>query len=649
MVAVQNSTGQLLVYVVTIDMPDPKQEPQMTSGPKISIENIMASVPHRSPNDSNLQNDDSMLYDGSSHSLSHLVIFPTSDIEKALQLQPTIVAFYTPVINPMGMATNGQLGMTTVRRWHVVSTERKFHPNFDSIQSKSSSSNLSRRTELQRLGDVHLDQIITTVQKIDGGEHLALGGADGSVALYDPNSLTPLYMASDSAEVTSMAQTGFVFPSYSCGLKVAVSTNACVAVSLANDGKMQLTHAEHPSGLTYDSTDSTRTEAAMAAIILSFARSFYSQVSWNDIMLLVTQHLDHMHYPQLIQSTFKDLLSDKDFILGPELEKNTSKPIVARVLSLLASLGHDPSTDQRSHASMLSWLTLNIRSCVLNFMRILSSVTQSGGVEWKDPEVCEIACNNIRWTLDLCKFIVDDLFEMADDNNTNPPPAPETQPQQSADLERTSTRLLLVSIWPRSFLKMIARILRGFVRATQDPKTTLSPEAAPAFSRMAELIEASPLKMEPLEQLLSGVDKMVQQFYTVAGLSDREQADTERFILSHGQIPQALQDVVPRILQNVLPMTRGKIDRLGLYMEDYSWLGIRKDRKTRAFKRDFVVDVHRKRVMRKKGLGKVRRCVRCGSISADLVRMRHWPQYLQNQILRCVCEDVFAVVGEEDI
>jgi mediator of RNA polymerase II transcription subunit 16, fungi type len=110
-----------------------------------------------------------------------------------------------------------------------------------------------------------------------------------------------------------------------------------------------------------------------------------------------------------------------------------------------------------------------------------------------------------------------------------------------------------------------------------------------------------------------------------------------------------LQDVVPRILQNVLPATRGKIDRLGLYMEDYSWLGIREDRKTRAFKRDFVVDVHRKRVMRKKGLGKVRRCVRCGSVSADLVRMRHWPQYLQNQILRCVCEDVFAVVGEEDI
>ncbi len=635
------------MYVVTIDMPDPRQDPQMVSGPKISSRNVRASISYRSPTDQNSSNDESLLFDASSHFLSHLQVVPTSDIEKALQLPPTIVAFYTPVINPMGMVNDGQLGITTVRRWHVVSSECKLHPNFDSMQSKASKSTLSRRTDLQRLEDVHINQIITTVQKLDGGEHLALAGADGSLALYDPNSLAPLYMANDCAEVTSLAQTGFVFPSYSRGLKLSVSPNACVAASFSDGGKIQLTHVEHPSGLAYNSSDPAIIEAAIAAIILSFARSFYSQVSWNDIMLLVNQHLDPMLFPELMQSTFKDLFNDRDFILGPELTNNTSKPIVARVLSLLASLGHDLSKDQRSHASMLSWLCLNIRSCASNFMRIFSSITQNGGVEWKDPEVCEIACNNIRWTLDLCKLIVDDLFEMAD-QNTNSAPAPEKESQPAADSQAT-TKLLLVSIWPRSYLKMIARILRGFVRATQDPKTTLSPEAAPAFSRMAELIEASPLKMEPLEQLLSGVDKMVQQFYQVSGMSGRDKADTERFILSHGQIPEILQDVVPRILQNVLPMTRAKIDRLSLYMEDYSWLGIRGDRKTKGFKRDFVVDVHRKRIMRRKGLGRVRKCVRCGSISADLVRMRHWPQYLQTQVVRCVCEDVFAVVGSEDL
>lgn len=516
------------------------------------------------------------------------------------------------------------------------------------MQSKTNSSTLGRKTDLQRLEDVHINQVITAVQKVDGGEHLALGSADGSLALYDPNSLTPLYMGNDSAEVTSMAQIGFVFPP-SRGLNLAVSPNACVAASLANDGKIQLTHVEHPSGLTYDSTDPATVEAAVAAIILSFARSFYSQVSSNDIMLLVTQHLDPIHHAQLIQSTFKDLISDKDFIPGPELG-NTSKPTVARVLSLVASLGHDPSTGQRSPASMLSWLSLNVRSCALTSMRIWQSVNQNGGVEWKDPEVCEIACNNIRWTLDLCKFIVDDLFEMADHhhhhhhNNNYSPPAPERESHQSAD-PQTITKLMLVSIWPRSFLKTIARILRGIVRATQDLRTTLSPEAAPAFSRMAELIETSPLKIESLEQLLSGVEKMVHQSHQVRGMSDRDKADTERFILARGQIPEALQDVVPRILQDVLPMTRGKMDRLNLYMEDYSWLGIREDGKTRAFQRGFVVDVHRKRVLRRKGLDQFRKCVRCGSISADLVRMRHWPQYLQTQILRCVCEDVFAVVG----
>ncbi len=616
----------------------------MITGPKISIENIRASVPYRTPKDSNAQSDESMLFDASSQFLSHLEIVPTSDIEKALQFPPTIVAFYTPVITPMGMANDGQLGMTTVRRWHVVSAEHKLHPSFDSMQSKTNSTTLSRRTDLQRIEDVHINQIITTVQKIDGGEHLALGSADGPPALYDPNSLAPLYMANDSAEVSSMTQTGFVFPPYSRGLNLAVSPNACIVASSSNDGKMQVMHVEHPSGLTYDSTDPTTVEAAIAAIILSSARSFYSQVSLNDIMLLVTQHLDPIHYPQLIQSTFKDLFGDKDFIPGPELG-NTKKPIVARVLSLVASLGHNPSTDQRSPASMLSWLSLNVRACALTFMGILQSVNQNGGVEWKDPEVCELACNNIRWTLDLCKFIVDDLFEMADDKVI--PDASETGSHQPAGSHNT-TKLLLVSIWPRSFLKMIARILRGIVRVTQDPKATLALEAEPAFSRMAELIESSPLKMESLEQLLSGVDKMVLQFYQVREMTDRDKAETERFLLSHGEIPEVLQNVVPRILQDVLPMTRAKMDRLSLYMEDYSWLGIREDRKTKVFKRDFVVDVHRKRILRRKGLDRFRKCVRCGSVSADLVRMRHWPQFLQTQVLRCVCEEFFAVVGWGD-
>lgn len=617
----------------------------MTTGPKITIENVRASVPYKQPKDANAQDDESMLFDPTSHFLSHLEIVPTTDVEKALQLPPTITAFYTPVINPTGIITDGHLGTTTVRRWHVISSEHKLHPSFDLVQSRANTSSFSRRPDLHRLDDIHLNQIIITVQKIDGGEHIVLGGADGSLALYDPTSLTPLYMANDGVDVTSMAQAGFVFPSYPSELNRSVSPNACVAASLTADGKMQLTHVLHPSGLAFDSTNGAAVEAAIAAMILSFARSFYSQASWNDIMLLVTQHLDPIHYPQLTQSIFKDLFSDGDFM--PELA-NPSKPLIARALSLTASLGYYPSTNQRTLASMLSWLSLNIRFCALNFMRIWSSVKQNGGVEWKDPEVCEIACNNIRWTLDLCKLIVDDLFDMSDDQK-RPSVLPSGSDSAAAADSVPISQLLLVSFWPRSFLNMIIRILRGFVWAPQDPKSPLSPDAAPAISRMAAIVEACRLKMEPLEQLLSGAEKIIQQSYQLSGMSDREKADAERFILSHGQIPEVLQDVVPRILQDVLPTTRPKMDRLSLYMEDYSWLGIREDRKTKAFQRDYVVDIHRKKVMRRKGLGKIRRCVRCGSISAELVRVRHWPQYLQTQILRCVCEDVFAVVGSEEL
>jgi mediator of RNA polymerase II transcription subunit 16, fungi type len=616
-------------------MPDPRQDPHLTTGTKLSVENVRPSVPYQGLRNPHDQDDDPLLFDGSSHLLSHLEIIPTSDIEKALQLPPTIVAFYTPVVNALGMVNEGQLDMTTIRRWHVVSTEPALHPNFDAIPPKVKSTSSGRTTDLQRLEDVHINQIITTVQKIDSGELLALGSADGSLAMYDPTSLTQSYMAQGSNEVTSIAQAGFTFPSFARGLHLSVSPNACVAASITNDGKMQLTHIEHPNGVAYGPLDSSSTEAAMAAIILSFARSFYSQVSWNDILLLVTQTLQPTQYPQLTQSALKDLIGDRDFIHGQDLEKVPQKPIVSRMLSLAASLGHNLSHNHRNPASMLSWLTLNIRFCALTFMMIWASVKQNGGLEWKEPEVCELACNNIKWTLDLCKFMVDDLFEMVD--------------RDSSSDDTSITKLLLLSIWPRSFLKMIARILRGFVRATQDPNTTLSPEAAPAFSRMAELIESSPLKMESLEQLLSGADKLIMLSYQARSMSDRDKAETERYILSHGAVPEVLQDVVPRVLQDVLPMTRKNMDRLALYMEDYSWLGIRgEEKKTRAFKREFVVDVYRKRVLKREELGRYRRCVRCGSVSKDLVRVRSWPGYLQQQILRCICEDVFAVVGGDE-
>lgn len=640
MIAAQNTARQLLVVVVTLDSHDPRQDSQTTSGPRMSIENVRASVPYQNSKHSNVQNSSPTLLDSSSQFLTHLEIVPTSDVEKALPFPPTIVAFYTPVKNPLSLANHDQLDFTTVRRWHVVSSEYKLHPDFDSMQSKTGSHAPSGRTDLERRDDVHLNQIITTVQKIDGGEYLALGNSDGSLALYDPNSLAPLYATTDSVAVSSMAQSGFIFPPYSGGLNLSISPNGCIAASLADDGEMQLTCVEHPTGLIYDPTDPTRLETTITSIILSFARSFSSGVSWNDIMLLVHKHLDPEYYPQLIQSTLRALFTDRESINGPDVGKPIN-PIVSRVLSMAASLGFDPSTDQRNRSSMLSWLTLNIRSRALTSTSILLSLNVNGGVEWKDPEVCEIACNNIRWTLDLCKFIVDDLFEMADQQAL---PVPDGKASQSETDSQSMTKLLLVSSWPRWFLKMVPRVYRGFVRATQDSNRTLSPEAAPSFTRMAELIEASPLKMEPLEQLLANVDKIVQKCYKLNGTSDQAKADLERYMLANGQIPEELQDVVPRILRDVLPTIRDRMDRLSLYMEDHSWLGIREDKKTQAFKTEFVVDVHRKNIMKRKGLGKVRQCGRCGSISRDLARVRRWPQYLQTQMSRCVCDDSFAIV-----
>lgn len=144
--------------------------------------------------------------------LSRLLVIPTSDIDKAVKLAPIILAIYTSTNRTDIPANDGSPAYSVVCRWTVAAKERTLHARFDDFASKTSMPTDLGQVDLARLDDFRIEQLIISVQQIEGEGAIAITTQDGSVAFYSPASMTQLYMNADPYEVAGLSQAGFVFP-----------------------------------------------------------------------------------------------------------------------------------------------------------------------------------------------------------------------------------------------------------------------------------------------------------------------------------------------------------------------------------------------------------------------------------------------------
>ena len=640
MIVAQNSKKQLLVFYAHVEFFEPQKDRRPKTPVEIAVEVVKAPLSFQDPGYEIAPNDGSMLFDSKTHILSDLEIVAPSEVDGTPRQPPTIVAVYTPPLNALGLVNDGHLAVSTIRRWQVITTEPTLHPNFDLVQPKRPSKPLNSKRGLQRLEDIHIDQIITKVQRIDNSEHLVLGVADGSVTFYDSTSLDPVYVSSNLSEITNLCQTGFTFSTFPKGLNTIISPNGCALATLSSDNKVHLTHLENLTGLASNSGDPEAVEASLAALTLTLARAFVSQTPPTDILFFVNEVLDQNLHARLVQGLLKDILGDREFLAPRDSLANPIwRVIVPRVFGLISAHDYELETGQCSTTAMFSWLALAIRSGAMTFLQVWRSVNQNGGAEWKDPDLGDLACSNIQWTLDLYKSIVDDVFEMIDGESHTFKAG--MKPPSSINL----TKLLLMFSSSRTWLIMTSNIFHNLVHKTHGPEISISPAAAPNIERMAKMIDQCSLKMEAFAHLLSDVDKIIQKFYEGAGMTDSQRADNERYILTQGEVPRAMEERVLLHLREILPERRKSMDRLSLYLEDFSWLGTRDDKAALAFRRNFMVDIWRKKILGRKDLGRVRKCVRCGAVSSDVAANRHWPPNMYQMITRCTCENSFAIVG----
>ena len=710
------------MYLIQISWPESKREPGQDLVPSLEVEHVKGFVPTGSleTNSTSGLIQSSPMYQASNLGLSHLEIVPTSDVDKAVRLPPMIIAVYTSRVSSLGTSAEGEPPSSTISRWNVASTERKLHPRFDEIASKTGTTTLPPKTDLHRLPDIQIDQIITALHQVDSGSAIAVSTQDGSTAFYNPSTMTQLYMETTINEVTSMmSQPGFTFPISPAALQIAFSPTGCASVSLGLDGKVELSSMEYHSGLSVNNSVQSNDpglDATLASISLAFTRACYATSNGDDILLCILRSLRPDQHHILMSSMYQSLFKDSDLIAGPgpasEIDKLPRNQMVAKVLSLQSALGYiasPPNTitnppkqyppkqyppkqyppkqypPKRNLSSAFAWMTLNIRYVAVHVYVTLSSARGTSS-EYAEPDILDCTCSNIRWSLDVFKLIVDDLFEIAeaaerlnhkaeeDGNGGGANAANAAAEQQESYPESTTplTRLLVTSLWPRFLLLTISRCLRGIMAVPKSAHhQSLNTASLLAFGRMAQTVEGAGLPLEALERLLGGADKFARAAFHESGYGDKERADTEREILASGRLDgTVLSGVVARLCEDVLPVTRGEVDRLGLFVGEYGWIMLEagptmmgatnagEDAEVsdmrgllgRKDKKEELVDVHRKKPLKGALDREVRRCVRCGCVNVDLAgQPRNWPKFSQQQVMRCVCESGFVVEKLSDV
>ena len=226
--------------------------------------------------------------------------------------------------------------------------------------------------------------------------------------------------------------------------------------------------------------------------------------------------------------------------------------------------------------------------------------------------------------------------------------------------------IIVLSSVSRTFLRFICRGLRGIYAGYTTIQ--LPPgDARIAYTEICQVLEASPVRVDVYEKFLAGVDSSVRQAYRAASYGEKERPGPENDLIVEGRIAGVLMPAVATSLRQTLPSLRPEIDRMAIYIADYSWLGFGSDPRSELYRRNRDVDILKKiQLLRtstpfadgdnnnngnnnNKGgnVRRCRRCVRCCQITGDTNFPRSmvaFRMFVKLGLLRaCLCGGTFAI------
>jgi len=667
LITTYTSTGTLAVYAVQVNWPDFRQNPNADIVPQLSVEIINSDVPTTVSQATGADGISDGTYDSDALQLTHLEMIPTTDIDKAEQVPPTIHALYAWINKNMDITQSGYFIASMVKRWAVTSVEEKLHPRFDEMSTKTNTvSEPLYRLAVQRRPNHSFDQVVTSYQLVDASQTLAVAKSDGSVDFLNPATMASWSMQGEPNEVTSMPQSGYTFPNIDLPYNIAYSPNLCTMATLDTESKVVMssmgTHQGAAQGLE---ANTSNLEILVAALILNLARACNTALSYDDIIACTLHTFRSEHIPVIARSMYRTLFQEKEFlhekIPGSELDKVVQKPMVLKVLSYHYAVATSarPRTDMMpdgfadgtsNRATLINthwlWMAINLRQTA-TLMYVLYKFVQDPNVKMASDFI-NVMCQHVKWSMDIFRFILDTILEIGD-RQTNPdffdPPDP-TRIGQNADCGQGLVALLLNTQWSRSFMAAITRALRAFFK--------LHPGHNTALQKVQAAIQQQSMGRG---LTLLAIEKMLDPRWYVA--ADESQTDDHALaaqrqvdMMATGVVPDAYSGNVKRILTDLVNANgglrdKGEIDRLKMFTDsqEMEWVLLRPGE--RYGKRRIVFDVHKRIPLPRKQLGGkqvLRRCVRCGSWNEDLDGVpKEWLQALKPFMARCVCDGGWVV------
>ncbi|KAF7594100.1 mediator complex subunit [Aspergillus hancockii] len=571
------------------------------------------------------------------------IVLAAHDNSPGVTTNPWIIAIFSTPLHTASGHSQQQTPCSLIVRWQLESAPQVLHPKFDEVTSKKNHAQVKPKTMLRRLEDMYFDRYVLTIEQTEHGNVLAVTYDDNSVAFYDPKTMATFNGIDDANTVTSLAQAGFHYPHDSAGLHTSFSPSGCNAVTLNGEGQAQLRVMEHSYGAESGLYDENKFSAAVASLTLAFCRGCGSEFNTDDILLILKRQLPSDAQISFINEVYRALNVNCNYT--QENDKLMSHQYLPKCLSIQAALGFIDKYKSRSFASNVPWTILQLRHASVLYALFLQYL--KGGVPAEPPDAgktptCErslelsltikfdadairILLGNTKWALDLLHYVLNDILDLADDLES----LLSDQETFAQKLKSTNSLplVILLSSMSRAFLRFICRGLRGIHAGYAT--APLTGDSGVYYAEIYQTLDTSPVRIEVYEKLLAGVDSAVRSVYHGAGFGEAERPGPEKELLVNGRIPPVLVTAVSTILRQTVPALKPEIDRMAIYMGDYSWLGLGSDRRAELYRRSRDVDIIKKIPFRsttpaagsdenqggKRNPSQVRRrCVRCCEI-----------------------------------
>ncbi|OAL70354.1 hypothetical protein A7D00_5320 [Trichophyton violaceum] len=621
--------------------------------PSVQLAHIEVEVPAVVPspstyvigNEDNITNNANGLF-----ALTHLQVVACPVDAPGGQTAPMILAVFSCLLHNIHGRSHLQ-HPSVIARWELRSVNQNLHKSFDDIVSKKPRNPLLPSTELNRQADTYFDRHIVSIDYMETGNIFAITTDDGKIAFYDAKAFTPLSGVEDIETVTSLPQSGFTFPAaISPSVHISFSPSGCIAASLDEKSHVQMRVMEHSFGLEQDGLfNDGKFMSALAALTMAYCRACSSDSNNDDILMIVIQQLNQDSHKKFIDEVYRALSMN----VTVEQDKLMNNPYILKCFSMQAALGFKNRLERRNLAAAVPWLTLQLRQISILLTYILHFNKAGADVECYDPETLRITLGNVKWALDLAKYIVDDLFEISD--NLNSQSSSQDSGSSSGKLYESLSTILIISSIPRSFLRYICRGLRGLTNGFRNAMN-LSNESYQIYSQMVTVITESALKVDVYEKLLATVESDVKHAYQNAGFNNADRAAPERDLLINGSIPPVLQPAVTAILTKTVPMIRNEANPMYLFLQDYSWLGVGDDKRADLFRHKYEIDILRKVLIpldeSRGAVRPSRRCVRCCAISEEIPpkSMAAVKMLMRTAVLRaCTCGGMWSMSNASNL